>query len=92
MKKKINNVQVNKVCNCVAKFLKSKVPLSRAYLKKLSPHKNTLRILASKKTSMKTKRQLIQKGGFFIGSVLRWAGQKRLEEAHKQRQLKEQNG
>jgi hypothetical protein len=43
---------------------------------------------------MKTKRKLIQKGGFFIGGILRWAGQKRLElaRAERQRQLKEQNG
>jgi hypothetical protein len=86
----MNNVQVNKVCKRVAKFLNSKVSLSRSSLKQLSPHKNTLRKLASKKTSMKTKRHLLQKGGgFLILKALKWHNKKKMEmeEAERQRQL-----
>jgi len=55
-------------CECSKNILKGNVPLKQAQMKRLRREKN-LRALALKKTSLKKKRKILQKGGF-IGAIL----------------------
>ena len=61
-----------RICECIKNVLNANLPINPAHLKKLSRHKQTLRILATKKTSLARRRHLLQKGGFIgaIASVL----------------------
>lgn len=56
-------------CECSKNILKGNVPLKRNQLKRLRREKKNLRTLALKKTSLKKKRKILQKGGF-IGAIL----------------------
>jgi hypothetical protein len=56
-------------CECSKNILKGNVPLKASQLKKLRHEKNNLRALALKKTSLKKKRKILQKGGF-IGAII----------------------
>jgi hypothetical protein len=56
-------------CECSKNILKGNVPLKGRQLKRLRREKNNLRALALKKTSLKRKRKILQKGGF-IGAIL----------------------
>lgn len=56
-------------CECSKNILKGNVPLKQAQLRRLRREKNNLRALALKKTSLKKKRKILQKGGF-IGALL----------------------
>jgi hypothetical protein len=56
-------------CECSKNILKGNVPLKGGQLKRLRREKNNLRALALKKTSLKRKRKILQKGGF-IGAIL----------------------
>jgi len=60
---------VIRICECVKNLLNGNAPLKLCHLKKLSRHKQTLRKLALKGTSLKQRKRLIQKGGF-LGAVL----------------------
>jgi hypothetical protein len=55
---------VNKICECVKNVLNANLEIKPAHLKKLSRHKQTLRALALKKTSLVKRKRLLQKGGF----------------------------
>ena len=58
------------ICECTKNVLKGRVPLSRRQLKKLSSWKRCMRILSTRKPSLKTKKAvLLQKGGF-LGALL----------------------
>jgi len=52
------------MCECVKNLLKGNVPLKSAQLTCLKRHKQSLRTLSLKKTSLHTRKKLLQKGGF----------------------------
>lgn len=61
------------ICECAKNILAGNVRLRSAQLNKLKKHKTALRKLALKKTPLKTKRHILQKGGFLgalIGPVI----------------------
>lgn len=54
-------------------LLKGNIPLSQSEKSKLSKYKSQIRSVAGKKASIKSKKQLIQKGGFLttlLGSLV----------------------
>ena len=57
------------LCECSKNILKGNVPLKRAQLEKLRREKHNLRLLALKRTPLRKKKKILQKGGF-IGLVL----------------------
>lgn len=57
------------LCECANNILIGNVPLTKAQKKKLARFKNKLRQLASKKTRVADKKEIIQTGGF-IGALL----------------------
>jgi lipoate synthase len=56
-------------CECCKNVLKGNVELNSRQLKRLRREKNNLRALALKKTSLKKKRKILQKGGF-LGALI----------------------
>jgi len=60
---------VNCICECTSNLLGGAVPLTKVQKKRLEKQKKALRLLSSKKTSLKKKRKIIQKGGF-LGAIL----------------------
>ena len=68
-KKKLIKDCYRHFCECSKNILKGNVPLKERQLKKLRREKKNLRALALKKTSLKAKRKILQKGGF-IGAIL----------------------
>jgi hypothetical protein len=57
------------ICECIKNLLKGNVPLNQRQLKTLSRHKQSLRRLALKNTSLVARKQILQKGGF-LGAIL----------------------
>ena len=67
-------------CECAVNILKGNVPLTPRQMSKLRREKHNLRELAKKKTPVKEKKKILQKGGFLsallaptlslLGSVL----------------------
>lgn len=57
------------LCECAKNVIKGNVPLNDRQLKTLRREKNNLRKLSIKKTSLKKKRQILQKGGF-LGALI----------------------
>lgn len=55
---------IKAVCECALNILKGRVPLSSTQKARLKRHKKDLRTLTRKKTSLKTKKRILQKGGF----------------------------
>lgn len=64
LKQKCNREFVKCISNCCLNLLKGNVPLSRDQLRKLRVKKNVIRKVADSKTTLTTKKKLIQKGGF----------------------------
>ena len=65
-----NKDQINAVSELVLNTLKGRVPISQATHSHLARHKNTLRKLARRKTSLKARKKLLQSqkgGGFWKG-------------------------
>lgn len=60
---------IKALCECSLNILKGNVKLNRAQKKKLCRYKNKLRALIAKKTSMKSRKQILQSGGL-IGALL----------------------
>lgn len=60
---------VNCLCECCLNILNGNVHLSASQKRKLNSKKTTLRKICSKRTSLKNKQKLIQKGGF-LGAIL----------------------
>jgi hypothetical protein len=54
---------------CAKNVIKGNVPLNERQMKSLRREKNNLRQLSMKKTSLKKKRRIIQKGGF-LGALI----------------------
>jgi hypothetical protein len=67
--KKCGKESVIRICECIRNLLKANIPVKSTHLKKLSRHKQTLRQLALKHTSLKTRKRLLQKGGF-LGALI----------------------
>lgn len=55
---------INTLCECSLNVLKGRVPLNHSQKKRLTAFKKELRVLAKKGTSLKQRKQLLQKGGF----------------------------
>lgn len=55
---------VHCICECVKNLLKGRLPLKNNHLKALARHKQSLRQLALKKTSLVKRKQILQRGGF----------------------------
>ena len=60
---------IKALCECALNVLKGNIKLSPAQLKKLARYKNVLRSLAAKRTSVKKRKTILQKGGL-IGALL----------------------
>lgn len=52
------------ICECVKNVLKGRVPMKSNHLKCLGRHKQSLRKLALKHTSLTSRKKILQKGGF----------------------------
>ncbi len=61
---------INCICECVKNLLKGRIPVKSTQLKLLCRHKNKLRELALKKTSLRKRKQILQRGGF-IGLLIK---------------------
>jgi len=55
---------IHGVCECIRSLLKGHIPIKSSHLKCLTRHKQTLRKLALKKTSLNARKKIMQKGGF----------------------------
>jgi len=62
--KKCNKQFIDCVSECAKNVFRGNVPLTKQHSTKLRRNKNNLRALSVKKTSLRKKRQIIQKGGF----------------------------
>jgi hypothetical protein len=60
---------VDTLCECGLNVLKGNVRLTLGQKKRLARHKQALRALAQKQTSLRKKKALLQKGGF-LGALL----------------------
>ena len=60
---------IKALCECSLNILKGRIKLSPTQKKKLSRHKNNLRLLATKKSTLKHRKRVLQKGGF-LGALL----------------------
>jgi hypothetical protein len=67
--KKCSKDCVFKICECIKNVLNANVKLKPSHLNKLSRHKQTLRALVLKNTSLVKRKKLLQKGGF-LGALL----------------------
>ena len=67
--KKCDKQFIDCVSECAKKVLKGNVPLKPTQLRRLRRDRSNMRVLASKKTSLKKKGRIMQKGGF-IGALL----------------------
>lgn len=57
------------LCECIKNLLKGNVPLTQKQLKSLCRHKQSLRKLSLKRTSLVTRKRILQKGGF-LGALI----------------------
>lgn len=62
--KKCNREFLDCLSECAKNVLRGNVPLSTRQSARLRRNKNDLRLLSVKKTSLRKKRQIVQKGGF----------------------------
>ena len=65
------------LCECSLNILKGNVRLTAAQKRKLSRYKRDLRTLAKNKVALKSKKRILQKGGFLgalLGPLARIAG------------------
>jgi hypothetical protein len=62
--KSCNKDFIHGLCECIRNMINGRVPLKPCQLKCLSRHKQTLRKLALKKTSLAVRKKILQKGGF----------------------------
>ena len=65
---------INAIGESARNCLKGNVPLNRKQFTCLKKHRHSLRKIASKRTSLKTRKQLIQNGGFLaalLGPVIK---------------------
>ena len=61
---------LNALSECAKNVLRGNVPLTASQFKKLRPYKQVLRVLSSRRSSVGTRRKLLQQKGGFIGAIL----------------------
>ena len=54
------------ICECVKNALKGYLPQKKCQLKSLSRHKQSLRQLALKKTTLSRRKKILQRGGLLV--------------------------
>jgi len=64
-----NKEFIHGVCECVRSLLKGHIPLNTSQLKCLTRHKQKLRKLALKSTTLSKRKKILQKGGF-LGTLI----------------------
>lgn len=69
LKHNLNNELVFCICECAKNLLHGNIPLSAKQKKLLAKRKQSLRKLITKKVSVKSKKRIIQSGGF-LGALL----------------------
>jgi hypothetical protein len=69
LKKHSEKEFTNCLCECAKNIIYGRVPLNKKQKRSLAGQKRMLRKLALKKTSLKVKRKILQKGGF-LGALL----------------------
>jgi len=62
--RKCDNEFIHCVSECAKNLIKGNVPLTTHQMKNLRRRRNDLRALSVKKTSLRKKRKILQKGGF----------------------------
>jgi len=67
--KKCDKEFIDCVSECANNILRGHVPLTSRQLRRLRRNKNNVRALALKKTPVKKKKKILQKGGF-LGAIL----------------------
>ena len=67
--KKCDMEFIDCVSECAKNIIKGNVPLNPAQLRRLCRERGNVKVLAWKKTSLKKKRRVLQKGGF-LGALL----------------------
>jgi len=67
--KKCNKEFIECISECAKNVLRGNVPLTAQQNTKLRRNKQNLRALSIKKTSLRKKRRIVQKGGF-LGAIL----------------------
>ena len=67
--KKCNKEFIDCISECAKNVLRGNVPLKSSQIGRLRRHKQDLRALSIKKTSLRKKRRILQKGGF-LGAIL----------------------
>lgn len=60
---------LNCICECAKNILRGNITLSPSQLKKLKKHKSAIRKIVLKKTSLGTKRRILQTGGFISALI-----------------------
>lgn len=65
-----DKTDLDAVSECIANVLRGNVHLKPRDIEKLRCHRNALRCLARKKTSLKEKRRIIHMRGGFLGALL----------------------
>lgn len=61
---------VDAICECAKNVLQGNVPLTSAQYKKLHRYKKVLRALSNQRSSINTRRKLLQQKGGFFGGLL----------------------
>ena len=61
---------IRALSECSLNLLKGHIPLTSNQMRQLRRHKQSVRLLAKKKTSLKRRKQLLQKGGF-LGALVK---------------------
>jgi len=62
--RKCDNGFIHCVSECAKNVIKGNVPLTTRQMKNLRCRRNDLRALSTRKTSLRRKRKILQKGGF----------------------------
>ena len=61
---------INSLCECCLNILKGNVSLTPTQKRRLNKHKQTLRLLARKQTSLRVKKKALTQKGGFLGALL----------------------
>jgi hypothetical protein len=64
------NGEIDSISECILNILQGKVPLKPFQTKKLQKIKKYLRLLASKKCSIKNRKKILKQKGGFLGALI----------------------
>jgi hypothetical protein len=68
--KKCSDDCIREFCDCIIRVANGEIKLESCHLKKLVKHRRQVRNLVKKSTSLKQRRRILQRGGFF-GSIFK---------------------